>query len=335
MKSIPKILKAMFAVFFVLQIIFYTNLYANRVDATKLDQYLDKMELNRDNTFSLAIIEKGNSAYRRSIGFVDPAYTYRSNVDTRYKVGELSKTFTAVIIMQMIEEKRIQQGTPIFRFFPEIPNAKHISIKDLLSHRVNIMDYLPSGKLYHAVKSEYVFDELLKTCTTNTNEFKYSDPNYLVLGLIVEKMEGTSYNEVIKNRIADRIHLNNTFSAVDNSSLVPKNEMLGKWDLNSLKGSGSIVSTPSDIGKFMNALFYGELVNSKSLQTILSFDYGMPLGVNQFSIAGKQGYGYTGSMDGFTSQVFYFPQDSICISFSTRENNQVTLDELVKIIYES
>jgi len=337
MRNVPKILKVMFALFFVLQIIFYNNIYANRVDVTKLDRYLDKLEMNNENIFSLSVTEKGNPVYLRSIGFMDPSFTNHSNVNTRYRIGELSKSFTSVIVMQMVEEKMIQFGTPISRFFPEIPNGKHISIKDLLSHRVNIMNYLPSGKFYTAIKSDYVFDELLKEDQSDFQpEFAFSDPNYLVLGLIIEKISNKTYSEIIMERIIDKVGLDNTFSISENSTEKnSSNEIIGKWDLNSLSGSGSIVSTPGDLGKFMNALFYEDLINDRSLRTLLSFDEGLNIGLKKLTAGNRQGFGYSGSMDGFYSKMTYFPADSICISFSSKGNNTETLDDLVKIIYGS
>lgn len=337
MRNVPKILKAMFAVFFVLQIIFYTHLYAGRVDVTKLDRYLDKMEMNNENIFSLSVTEKGDPVYLRSIGFIDPSFINHSTIDTRYRIGEVSKTFTSVIVMQMVEEKMIQLGTPISRFFPEIPNGKHISLKDLLSHRIHIVNYLPGGKYYSIIKSDYVFDELLKDDQLSPrNEFEFSDPNYIMLGMIIEEISGKSYQEVIKERITDKVGLKNTFSISDNGNRPnSSNELVGKWDLSSLAGSGSIVSTPADLGKFMNALFYEDLVNARSLRTLLSFDEGMNLGLNKIEIGNKQGYGYSGSIDGFYSHMIYFPADSICLSFSANGMNDHTIQELVKIIYGS
>ena len=238
----------------------------------------------------------------------------------------------------MVDEKLIQLGTPISRFFPELPNGKHISIKDLLTHRINIMNYLPGGKFYSAIKSAYVFDELLQADTdVSPPEFSFIDPNYLVLGMIIENISGKSYQEVVEDRITGKIGLKNTFCISNGfiNSFSAENEMSGKWDLSSLNGSGGIVSTPGDLGKFMDALFYHDLVSEKSLRTLLSAEDGLELGLNKFIVGNKTGYGYSGSMDGFYSQMIYFPSDSICISFSMNEKNTDTLDELVRLIYGS
>jgi D-alanyl-D-alanine carboxypeptidase len=146
------------------------------------------------------------------------------------------------------------------------------------------------------------------------------------LGTIVEKISGKKYQESVKERITDRIGMNNTFGIEKNSP----NSVVGKWDLNSLSGSGSIVTTPGDLGKFMSSLFCGDLLTIPSLHVLLGFDDGL----NQIIAGNTQGYGYSGSMEGFYSQMIYFPSDSVCISFSMNKNNS-NLDELVRIIYGS
>lgn len=338
MNSIPKILKTMFAVFFVLQIIFYAKLYANHVDVTKLDHYLDQLEQTDNNVFSVSVSEKGNAVYQRSIGFIDPSFTKRSNIHTKYRIGELSKTFTSVIILQMVDEKMIQLGTPISRFFPDIPNGKHISLKDILSKRVNILNYLPGGKFYKAIKSEFVFNELLKEeelSSGGADEFSLSDPNYLILKMVIEKLEGMPYNDVLKTRITGRIGLTNTFDGSEEEADV---WLDGKWDLQSITCSGSIISTPGDLNKFMNALFHEKLLTEKSLKSMTTINNSYGLGLEEIKFGNRIGYGYSGSIDGFVSQTIYFPSDSTCISFSMNLNassKNAMMDELVKIIYGS
>lgn len=264
MKNVPKILKAMFVLFFILQMVFYTNLYAHKsIDATKLDYYLDDIEKSHQAMFSISISEKGSSIYNRSVGFIEPSLTIRSGFDTKYRIGEASKIFTSVMFMQMVDEKMIQLGTPLLRFFPEIPNAKNISMEDLLTEKLNISDFLSGGKYFMPERGEYVFDQMvienqLKSHLDRNsfNEFKFNSANFLILGLIIEKLEGKTYGEILQERIVQPLQLCNTYDinarmnhSMEATSFVNSNDSLlkfGEWDLKSIKGSASILSSPND-----------------------------------------------------------------------------------------
>lgn len=346
-KNFTGILKTMFAAFIILQIIFYAKVYASNVDGTKLDTYIDNLHKTNRSMLSVSVSEKGHAVYCKTVGYIDPAFTIQSDVNTKYRIGELSKTFTVVMIMQMVEEKRIQLGTPISRFFPELPNGKNISIRDLLTERVSIIHYLPGGKYYKLIKSEYVFDELLNESMniSEENEFAFNNPNYLVLSLIIEMVSGKSYSQLLKERISDPIGLDNTFSGnnfkgMDACSFNLINGewgVKGKWDLQSVEGAASIISTPKDLGTFMDALFRGNLVNEKSLKTMMTLNK-EGQGMVEMKFGNRTGYSYSGNIDGIASQTIYFPADGISISFSINGNSNGAgnmMPELVKLIYGS
>jgi D-alanyl-D-alanine carboxypeptidase len=349
MPNVIRILKIMFAVFILLQIVFYTNLYAHQsVDITKLDRYIDNLGKNNQNMFTISISEKEKNVYSRSIGYADTSLTKLSNAGTLYRIGGLSKTFTAVIVMQMVEEKMIQLGTPISRFFPEIPNGNHISVGDLLFESLDIRDYMLGGKFYRLIKSDYVFEQvmleekLLKAHPgAEANTYSFNNANYQVIGMIIERLTGKSFGEVLKERVLDRIGLNNTYMGevksannqeacsytLLNGEITPN----GKWDLLSVAPSAGIVSTPKDLRKFMEALFNHQLVTEKSLQRLSA-------GLTEMKFGNKTGLGSVGRIDAFTSEMLYFPADNICISFSSNMQgfsyNKV-MSEVVEIIYGS
>jgi D-alanyl-D-alanine carboxypeptidase len=339
----------MFVVFFVLQLLFYARLHANNADPSKLDTYIDNMQLKRENMFSIAISQNGNPFYTRSIGYTDTSLTRFADTQTQYRIGELSRLFTAVIFMQMADEKMIQMGTPISRFFPEIPNGKNISIELLLSQRINILDYLPGGKNYLPVKSEYSFQQQLEEKATQLpveSTPAFANANYVMLGLIIEKITHQTYAEVLDQRIAkpaglkNTLMVNPTYPALHEACAFHLNnnywDVCGKWDLSSIHAAGGVISSPLDLGKFMLALYQGKLISQKYLTRLGLNDLGKGVGLSGIHMGNKTGIRATGQIDGFETRIFYFPSDGICITISsnaTHNNNMNYMDELVQVLY--
>src|SRR5215510_7090829 len=105
--------------------------------AKKIDAYLDALAKNDLTNGSIAISERGELRYQRSLGFArlengrpDPA-----DVATRYRVGSVTKLFTAVLVMQLVERASITLDTPLAEFFPDLPHAIKLNYRDLLTHR--------------------------------------------------------------------------------------------------------------------------------------------------------------------------------------------------------
>jgi len=240
MKNFAIIIKAMFAVFFLLQIIFYTNLYAGNS------------------------IQEFTSNKNSQIKF-EPIKT------EKHRIGNWSKVFTSTIILQMIDEKKIQLGTPISRFYPEIPNGDHITIEDIMTGKLYINDFLAGGKFYHRMYSDFVFEELT-SASSNTNTTDFTDPNFLFLGAIVEKVSGNTYTNEVKTRIIDKVSLKNTFNYSGSPDEVktknPLNEWLDVWDLQSVQGAGSIVSTVYDLVQLKKSILNDHLISDKSVNVL-------------------------------------------------------------------
>jgi D-alanyl-D-alanine carboxypeptidase len=350
MKNAPKVLTTMFVVFFVLQLLFYARLHANNADPSKLDTYIDNMQLKNEAMFSIAIAQHGHPFYTRSIGYTDTALTVYSGAQTQYRVGELSRLFTAVILLQLADEKMIQMGTPVSRFFPEIPNGKNISIEMLLTGKVHILDYLPGGKNYLPVKSEYAFQQQLELDAASPVHPDaapaFSNANYILLGLIIEKITHQTYGEVLRQRITEPAGLKNTF--IPATDLPARYEacsfnlfnnqwnVQGKWDLTSIQAAGGILSTPNDLGKFMYALYHEKLIPQKYLLRLGINDMGKGVGLSGIYMGHQTGIQATGRIDGFESRIYYFPADDICISISSNARPATHanfMDELVQVLY--
>ena len=121
-----------------------------------IDSLLTRIESKDKGMLSLSISKDGKAVYSRAIGYSVKEAAKLSNTQTKYRIGSITKTFTAVLILQLIEENRLSLATNLARYFPSIPNASSITIEQLLRHRSGIhnitddesyLGYMTKGKL--------------------------------------------------------------------------------------------------------------------------------------------------------------------------------------------
>jgi len=174
--------------------------------------------------------------------------------------------------------------------------------------------------------------ELLEIISKNKVDFQpdektaYSNTNFIILGYIIEKITGQTYQQNLGNRITSKIGLKNTDYGKKTS--INENESFsynydGGWKLQPVTdmsipgGAGAIISTPTDLTKFIEALFGLKLVSEKSLTQMKLIKDGMGMGMFQIPFYTKIGYGHNGGIDGFASNLAYFPEDNLSIAYCT------------------
>lgn len=152
----------------------------------------------------------------------------------------------------------------------------------------------------------------------------YSNSNYVLLGYIVEKASGKSYQTLLKEKITSKIGLSNTslggkINSADNQSY--SYNFVGVWkpatetDMSVPGGAGAIISTPTDLTKFIEALFNGKLVSENSLNQMKTMTEGYGMGMFQYPLDGKKAFGHTGGIDGFNSVLIYVPEEKLSIAY--------------------
>ncbi|MFO1500118.1 MAG: serine hydrolase domain-containing protein [Verrucomicrobiota bacterium] len=305
--------------------------YAQTLDRPKLDQFFDRLAEKRKAMGSLVIAKDGNVLYTRAIGYGQINGTEKKplSADSRFRIASITKMFTAVMILQLVEEERLKLGDTLDQFFPQIPNAPKITIAQILAHRSGIPNSRPASKTNAVTK-----EELLALIAKGTPEFEpgtkhsYSNAGFFILGLLVERVTAQSYQEALQERITFRIGAKDTYSASGEVD-VTKNETLayfhlgGDWkqetEIHSsiLFGGGQIVSTPIDLAKFIQALFDLKLVSQETLRQMKTMRDGEGLGMTTFTFAGKTFYGETGGGDNRGAWLAYEPEEKLTVAYAT------------------
>jgi D-alanyl-D-alanine carboxypeptidase len=328
-------IKTLFAISLALAL--FTSGYAQTLDKAKLDQFFDRLAEKNKAMGSLTIAKDDNVLYTRAIGYSQINGTEKKPLTAanRFRIASITKMFTAAMILQLVEEGKLKLTDTLDKFFPQIPNAEKITIAQILAHRSGIHDSILDPNLRPSSNTNAVAkDELLTIISKGTPDFepdakhRYSNSGFFLLGLIIEKLTGKSYGEALQERIASRIGLKDTYTATGNID-VNKNESLtyfyfgGDWKQvpethpSILFGGGSIVSTPNDLAKFIQALFDGKIVSKESLDQMKTVRDGDGLGMEPFTFAGKTFYGHTGGGDNYGAWLAYLPEEKLAVAYTT------------------
>ena len=115
--------------------------FAQTIDATKLDAYFNMLQEHHKLMGSVAISIGGKVAYTKAVGYSDIASQKAADTQTRYRIGSISKTFTAVMVFKAIEAGKIKLTNPLSSYFPQVKNAEKIVLAQLLNHSSGIPNF--------------------------------------------------------------------------------------------------------------------------------------------------------------------------------------------------
>ena len=327
--------KTLFATLLTLAL--FTAGQAQTPDKAKLDQFFDRLAEKNKAMGSLTIAKDGNVLYTRAIGYSQINGTEKKPLTAanRYRIGSITKMFTAAMILQLVEEGKLKLIDTLDKFFPQIPNSQKITIAQILAHRSGIHDSILDRNLRPSSNTNSITkDEMLALIAKGTPDFEpdakhyYSNSGYILLGLILEKLTGKPYGEALQERITSKIGLNDTYTATGNID-VNKNEALtymnlgGDWKQvpethpSLLFSAGAIVSTPNDLAKFIQALFDLKLISQESLAAMKTIRDGDGLGMEPFTFTGKTFYGHTGGGDNYGAWLAYLPEEKLAVAYTT------------------
>lgn len=330
---------------FILCIIFIQFYYAQKsFDRIKLDNYFNTLESNNKFMGSIAVSKNGEIIYKKSVGFSDIENNVKATDISKYRIGSISKSFTAVLIMKAAEDNKLNLNQTIDKWFSKIKNASKISIQHLLNHRSGIHNFTNDKDYLKWNTQPKTENEMLEIITNAGSDFEpdskseYSNSNYVLLTFILEKTYSQPYSDLLHEYIVKPIGLNNTslFHKIN-----PKNnecksyKYIGTWkeepetDVTIPLGAGSILSTSNDLVLFADALFGGKLLKSETLEMMKTPNGVYGLGLFQVPFNHHIGYGHTGGIDGFTSVFFHFPNDKLSYALTSNgtnfDNNNISI----------
>ena len=164
-----------------------------------MDSLIAHIDANEKGMGSISIFANGNVVYESAFGYANIAQEIPATVKTKYRIGSISKTFTASIIMQLVQEGKLQKDTKLSAFFPEVKNADKITLEQLLKHQSGIFNFTSAQDYQKYMEKPLSREQLLKKIVANGSVFEpgekteYSNTNYVLLSLIAEKGRGQRF----------------------------------------------------------------------------------------------------------------------------------------------
>jgi CubicO group peptidase (beta-lactamase class C family) len=324
--------------------------FAQEIRFARIDSLLHYLYENDKFMGSLCIRLGDEVVFKQAYGFSEATKGLRANGATKYKIGSISKTFTATMIMQLVEEKKILLSTKLNRFFPKIDQSDKITIEHLLYQRTGIKDYANADATLTDVLGKPNTKELILKKIENyssmfepDSQHEYSNSNYFILGLIIEKSTKKSFAENLKIRISDKLELKNTYYTNEKTDVTKREsysytfngeywDKIDEWNNDIAFSSGGIISTPEDLTKFIHSLFKGNLVTPASLELMITLKdtYGMAL--IRFPFGERKFYGHNGKIEGFGSTMGYYEKDDLSISLIVNGENYSQNDIMIGIL---
>lgn len=317
-------------------------------DASKA-RYDAILEANfkKDGPGVAALVAKdGKVIYQGAIGKAHVELDLPMTTDYVFRIGSITKQFTAVGILMLQEQGKLNVQDAINKYLPDYPTqGKTISIEHLLTHTSGIKSYTNISEFNDFLDKTMSQEEMIATFKDKPMEFDpgtayaYNNSGYFLLGVIIEKISGLSYEAFIQKNIFDQADMTNSYygahapiiknrapgySEVD-GELVNAPYISMDWPYS----AGALLSTVGDLLKWNNALHSGMFIKPATLETAFvdyklkdgsSTNYGYGWEVTK--ILGSPTYEHGGGVHGFLTYGIYLPEEKIFVAAFSNCNCQ-------------
>ncbi len=304
-----------------------------------IDELLDANFTSDKPGVSVIVLKGGDIIYKSARGMAELELQVPLTTEMVFRIGSMTKQFTAAAIMLLVEEGKVALTDEITKFLPDYPTqGMTITVEHLLTHSSGIRSYTDMpGWMETRIVNPMTVDELIDGFKIEPmdfepgKEFRYNNSGYILLGAIIEKASGQTYAEFIQKRIFEPLKLDHSYygshesiitnraSGYDGSIDNPTNARY--LSMTQPYAAGSLLSTVEDLGKWNTALFGGKVVNEESLARMITnyqlsngslagYGYGLVPG----DLRGHKSVSHGGGIFGFVSHGVYLPDDKIYVA---------------------
>lgn len=302
---------------------------------TRLDEYLKaQVNVNHFNG-SVLVARDGKVILGKGYGMANFELGVPNSPSTKFRLGSITKQFTATAILLLQEDGKLSVQDPVCKHVAECPDAwKEVTIHHLLTHTSGIPNFTSFPDYQKTMTMPSPVDSTIARFKNKPLEFKpgekmaYSNSGYILLGHIIEKVSGKSYEAFLRERIFEPLKMVNT--GYDNTTALLSGRAAGYsrrgdtitnaayLDMSIPHGAGALYSTVEDFLVWDQALSAGKLLSKKSLEMMFTpalndYAYGWAV-TKQFNHATVS---HGGGINGFATFFARFPDDRLCIAVLT------------------
>ena len=324
------------------------NISCGQSKIEKLDKLIGTYAEYGQFNGSVLVADKGEVIYKKGFGLANMEWNIPNQPDTKHRLGSITKQFTSMLIMQLVQQGKLKLDVPISTYLPDYPkkNGDVITIHHLLTHTSGTPNYtsFPNFFMDHG-RDPFRPEELMSYFADSTLQFtpgerhSYSNSGYILLGVIIEKVTGKTYEQVLQENILTPLKMNNT--GYDHQDIVVKNRAsgydkngrgytnAGYLDMSIPYAAGAMYSTVEDLYLWNQALYTEKLLSKKYMDIVFEkhtvagqgyYAYGWLISDLPIGNSGEQipTISHGGGIHGFNTEITRFPTDK---SFIVLLNN--------------
>jgi len=293
---------------------------------------------------SVAVVRDGRLAYAHAYGNAQLDPEVPAQPDIRYSIGSISKQFAASCILLLQEDGKLSLDDAVSRWLPDLTRADEITVRQLLSHTSGYQDYWPQDYVPPMMLEPTTAQEIMDRWAKKPLDFdpgarwQYSNTNYVIAGVIVEKVSGMPFFDFLRSRVLTPLGLGSAMSIDVSEVTEPEATGYMRYALGPLHRApkegagwlfamGELAMTPTDLAKWDISLMdesllapesYHELETEVLLNDGIATGYG--LGVSVGMSGGHRVISHGGEVSGFTAQNLVFPDDHAAVVVLTNQD---------------
>lgn len=325
--------------------------------AAKIDKIAnDALAKSGVPSASVAVVRDGKLAYAKAYGNARLDPKTPATPAMRYSIGSISKEFTAAAILMLQQQGKLSLDDKIGKFFPDLTDAAHITIRQILSHTSGYQDFWPQDYLMPMMKQSttpaHIMDGWAKKPLDFApgSQWQYSNTGYTIAGAIVQKVTGQTPFGFLQQHVFPQLGITDAYDT--NVHALPDSDARGysRFALGPLRpsqkegvdwmfGAGELAMTASDLAKWDIAMIGNTLLQPASwhaMQTEALLNNGLGsgygLGVFVGKMDGHRMISHDGEVMGFTAGNAIFPDDKVAVVVLTNQDAVGTFSAIGKDI---
>lgn len=308
---------------------------------SRLQAYFDAQCKNYQFMGIVAVEENGTRVFEAACGFANEEWHVPNTIDTEFRIGSLTKQFTAAAILLLKQDGKLQLTDAIAKFVPDLPQSwVPVTVHQLLTHTSGIPNYTASS--YEAERKQLdrigatprqILDLVTKVPLRFSPGAKveYSNTNYILLGMVIEKTSGMSFQQFVQTRILEPLHLahtgyDDTRKILEHraSGYVPSNDRLEnveRVDASVPWSAGGYYSTVDDLLAWSDSLVQRRLLDAESTELMFrAYPEAALQGVHYgYAVVLGEKFGhrleyFAGGIDGFSSMLQRYPELDLTVA---------------------
>lgn len=331
--------------------------------AEKIDDLLKRYNEYGLFNGSALVAENGKVIFKSGYGFANMEWKVPNTPDTKFRIGSISKQFTATIIMQLVEEGKIKLDGKLTDYLPNYrkDTGDKVTIHELLNHTSGILSYTSMPNVWSdSLRNHYDQDYMIKHFHSGDLQFEpgtqytYNNTGYYLLGVIAEKVTGKKLGQLLKERIFAPLEMTNTASEDDEIVIDKKASGYLKFGksyrldpyfyMPNVLGAGQMYSTVEDMVKWDQVLYTNKILSEESKEKMFTpylANYGYGWGISTDTIKGTNEItkitAHSGGINGFNTFFIRLLKNKQMIAIFSNAGNAPLNEmagEIINILYD-